>query len=295
MYVQPLDGSLNPNSLASPPANAGAEGTLFGGIGAPAAGDNISRFMPPWANEGAANGYAGGSLNGGSLQSVFGSLMGLLQQLMQTLQSLMGYGCNGNGNGSCEPYGGNGCRPYGQERFFENASGSSEGDPHLSFNGAKWNNMASQPDLLNSNSFAGGYRISTQATSPNEKGVTWNQSATVTMNNGATTVSLRDNGEASVTMDGRSVPIERGQTLQLGDGESVTYGKNGALHVAAQNGFGGRIETTLTPDGKGVNVDVSAHAVDLGGALVNGYERRDPDFTPVPGPVPVDWPQPDGY
>jgi hypothetical protein len=41
----------------------------------------------------------------------------MLQQLMQMLQSLTGSGgCNG-------------------ERFFQNATGSSDGDPHLSFNG----------------------------------------------------------------------------------------------------------------------------------------------------------------
>jgi hypothetical protein len=40
----------------------------------------------------------------------------------------MGYGCNG-------PYSGPNCPPSGNERYFQNASGSSEGDPHLSFNG----------------------------------------------------------------------------------------------------------------------------------------------------------------
>jgi hypothetical protein len=312
MYVQPLEGSLSPNSLTSPPANADTEGALFPGGGALAAGDNISRFVPPWLNDGGEGMPYSGS---GSLQTVFGSLMGLLQQLMQTLQSLMGSGCNGQyGSAGCPPYGnngscvpnGNGCQPYGKERFFQNATGSSEGDPHLSFNGAKWNNMASQPDLLNSSSFAGGFRISTQVTSPNDKGVTWNQSATVTLNNGATTVSMNDNGDASITSYGRSISIARGQTIQLGDGESVTDEQNGSLRVNAQNGAGGRIETTLTPEGKGVNVDVTAHDVDLGGTLVNGYERRDPDLTagplpipaPVPGPTPIPspitgWPQPE--
>jgi hypothetical protein len=299
MYVQPLDGSLSPSSLTSPPANAEAGGVLFQGAGAPAAGDNISRFVPPWSNEGEGP-YGEGSLNPGSLQTVFGSLMGLLQQLMQTLQSMMGYGgttpygsggCPPYAGGGCEPYGNGACRPYGGERFFQNATGSSEGDPHLTFNGEKWNNMASQPNLLNSNSFAGGFRISTQATSPGEKGVTWNQSATVTLNNGATTVTMRNNGEPSITMDGRSVAIARGQTLQLGIGESVTYQQNGSLRVTAQNGSGGRIETTLSPEGKGVNVDVSAHDIDLGGALVNGYEHHEP--VGVPGPIPQPYPIPE--
>ncbi len=78
--------------------------------------------------------------------------MGMLQQLMQMLQSLMGYGCN-------PPYGGGrSARLYGNERYFRNATASSDGDPHLSFDGEHWNNMTSHPDLLHSDSFAGGFR-----------------------------------------------------------------------------------------------------------------------------------------
>ena len=275
MYVQPLDGSLSPNSLASPAGNAEAENGAFQGTPAAATGDNISRFVPPWLNErnGDASPAYGGYGNSGSLQGLFGPLMGVLQQLMQMLQSLMGYGCNG------------GCPPNGNERYFQNATGSSDGDPHLSFNGARWNNMESQPDLLDSNSFPGGFRISTQVTPPTAKGVTWNQSATVSLNDGATRISMNDNGEAAITSYGQSVSIAPGQTLQLGDGESVTYEQNGSLRVTAQNGFGGRIESTLTARGKGVNVDVTAHDVDLGGALVNGYEQRQTSPTPVHGPI----------
>ncbi len=295
MYVQPLEGSVSPNSLASPAGNAAQEGALLPGAAAPTTGDNISRFVPPGPTDGAEL-YGGGYGSSGSMQGIFGSLMGVLEQLMQMLQSLMGYGCNAPyGSGGCNPpwgaggpptLGSGGCSPYGNERFFQNASGSSEGDPHLSFNGAKWNNMSSQPDLLNSDSFAGGFRISTQVTPPNDRGVTWNQSATVSLNNGATAVSMSNNGEASITSYGQSISIQRGQTLELGNGESVTYEQNGSLRVSAQNGSGGRIETTLTPEGKGVNVDVTAHDVDLGGTLVNGYERREPGPTPIPGPIP---------
>lgn len=296
MYVQPLDGSLAPNALSTPAGNAEYAGTLAAGGTTAVPADNISRFQPPSLNEGdASGGYVdyGGS---NSLQGLFGPLMGMLQQLMQMLQSLLGYGCNNasgygagcppNGSAGCPPYGNGNCGPYGNERFFKNASGSSDGDPHLSFNGAKWNNMASQPDLLNSNSIAGGFRVSTQVTPPNQKGVTWNQSATVSLNGGATNVTMNNNGEASITSYGQSVSIAKGQTLQLGDGESVTYEQNGSLEVTAQNGAGGRIATTLSPQGQGVNVDVTAHDVDLGGTLVNGYERREN------GPVPIDTPNP---
>ena len=166
----------------------------------------------------------------------------------------------------------------------------------FSIHGAKWTNMASQPDLLNSNSFQGGFQISTQVTPQNSRGVTWNQSAAVSLNNGATTVSLNDKGDASITSYGQSISIARGQTLQLGDGEAVTCEQSGALRITAQNGAGGRIETTLTPEGKGVNVDVTAHDVDLGGTLVNGYEQRQPSPAPLPisGPIsaPISGPLP---
>lgn len=279
MLVQPLDSPLGPNSLSVPASNAENGGALFQGASPTAAGDNISRFVPPWFNQGGNSPYDDGSPNSGSLQGVFGPLMGVLQQLMQVLQSLMGYGCN-------LPYSGGNCPPSGKERYFQNASGSSEGDPHLSFNGAKWTNMASQPDLLNSNSFPGGFQISTQTTPPNGKGVSWNQSATIALNNGATTLTLDNNGQATINSYGRSISISRGQTVQLGNGESVTCDQNGSLRVCATNDAGGRIDTTLTADGKGVNVDVTAHNVDLGGALINGFERRhDGDFDPIPQPI----------
>ncbi|HET6276666.1 MAG TPA: hypothetical protein VFE16_12120 [Candidatus Cybelea sp.] len=300
MYVQPLEGSVSPNSVASLGGNAGPEGSLLQGALAPTTGDNISRFLPPTLNNGSEQ--YGGFGSPGSMQGIFGSLMGVLEQLMQMLQSLMGYGSGSPfGSGGCNPpsgsigsppYGSTSCPPSGNERFFQNATGSSEGDPHLSFNGAKWNNMTSQPDLLNSDSFAGGFQISTQVTPTNAQGIAWNQSATISLNNGATTVTMSNDGQASIATNGQSVSIGRGETLRLGNGESVTCEENGSLRVTAENGSGGRIETTLTAEGKGVNVDVTAHDVDLGGTLVNGYERREPGPTPTPGPIPSPVPTP---
>ncbi|HEY2474088.1 MAG TPA: hypothetical protein VGI19_04735 [Candidatus Cybelea sp.] len=131
MFVQPLEGSLAANSLSQLAGNAEEEGSLFAGPSAPPAGDNISRFVPPWSNDGSALGQYGESpYPGVSVQGLFGPLMGVLTQLMQMLQSLMGY------SGCPVPSGTNGsCTPYGTERFFQNATGSSEGDPHLTFNG----------------------------------------------------------------------------------------------------------------------------------------------------------------
>jgi hypothetical protein len=281
MSIQPLEGPLGPTLS---PFTGFAGGGTFSASGAQgnASGDAISRVIPPWLS---------GTLSNPAQTAMFGPLPGLLQQLIQMLQSLMG--------GSCAPYGQGQC---GNQQFFENANGASEGDPHLSFNGSKWNSMVSHPNLLDSNSIPGGFRISTQVTSPNERGVTRNQSATISLDNGQTKISMNNDGQASIQENGRNVSISAGQTVRLGNGATVTENQNGSLSVDASNGYGGRIETTLTAQGRGVNVDVTAHDVDLGGALVRGpqqWAQPDPNQSgpipvdPQPGPIPVDpWPLP---
>ena len=169
------------------------------------------------------------------------------------------------------------------EQYYASANGASQGDPHLSFNGNTWDNMTSQPNLLQSNSFQGGYNISTQVTPPSTRGISYNQSATISTNGGATTVSLNNQGQASIHVYGQNVPISPGQTVQLGNGENVTSNANGSLTVVAQNGSGGEITTTLTHSGQGVNVNVNARNVDLGGTLAIG-EQMHPDALARPQP-----------
>jgi hypothetical protein len=280
MYVQSLDGQLGPATLA-PMETSGesilppAQNALSQPFGSE---DAISRFVPPWLSN--------GMLQNPMQTAFFGPLSGLLQQLMQMLQSMMG-------SETCGAYGGyRGCSGYGGERYFANATGSSTGDPHLSFNGSHWNSMSSQPDLLESNSIPGGYRLSTQVTPPNARGVTWNQSATIALDGGNVNVSMNNNGEATIQQGDRTIPIGAGQTFNLGNGATVTCNANGSLSVLAQNQYGGQIETTLTAQGQGVNVETSAQNVDLGGALVNGNSSSPiggpvggPIFAPVPGPI----------
>ncbi|MGB8625173.1 MAG: hypothetical protein WCD03_03340, partial [Candidatus Cybelea sp.] len=114
-------------------------------------------------------------------------------------------------------------------------------------------------------------------TQPNGRGVTWNHSATISLNDGATKVSLSNDGEATITSYGQSVNVAPGQTANLGDGESVTCNRDGSLSVTAQNGEGGRLTTTLAAKDEGVDVNVTAHDVDLGGALVSG-NGPNPEF-----------------
>jgi hypothetical protein len=276
MYVQPLEGQLGPASLFSGTGEGAGPNPAEFAPGSPVTGDAISRLIPPWLT---------GAMTQNPMQTaMFGPVPALMQQLMQMLQWMMGsagMGAPYGSGGSCSP-------PPGNEQYFPNATGGSNGDPHLSFNGNTWNSMVSQPDLLDSDSIPGGFRVSTQTTPPNAKGVTYNQSATVSMNNGATMVSMNDNGQPSITNFGQNVPIAAGQTVQLGNGTSVTCNQNGSLSVTAQNGMGGQITTSLTAKGEGVNVDVSAQNVDLGGALVNGNQQQQPPpgYGPIPQPPP---------
>lgn len=173
---------------------------------------------------------------------------------------------------------------YGSEKYFSTASGGSNGDPHISFNGSTWNDMQSEPNLLSSDSIPGGYQLSTQTTPPNASGVTYNQSATVTTHGGRTQVSLNNNGNATITQDGVTQNLASGQTVQLGN-ETITANQNGSLQITTQNGNGGQIATTMTQNGQGVDVNVCANNVDLGGAMANGSSGcSQPQSAPVVPP-----------
>lgn len=186
-----------------------------------------------------------------------GGAMGLLSQLMEIIQQLLS--------------------SFGQTNF-GNASASSTGDPHLAFVGtdcsgnahdAHWDSMQSHKDLLDSSSFDGGYRISTQVTQPGANGVTYNREATVITNFGNSRVSLDNAGNATIASGGRSFSVANGQTIDLGDGETVSRNTDGSLAVTEQNGLGGTITTHLSENGPGVDVNVQAQDVDLGGDLVS--------------------------
>lgn len=129
--------------------------------------------------------------------------------------------------------------------------------------------MSSHTDLLDSNSFRGGYRVSTQATQPNANGVTYNQNATVSTDGGNVAVELDANGNATLSRFGNVTTIQDGQTLNLGNGESVARNANGSLVVSDQTQQGATIATTLSDNGSGVDVNVQANNVDLGGYMVN--------------------------
>ncbi|MHB8148060.1 MAG: hypothetical protein ACYDGM_12480 [Vulcanimicrobiaceae bacterium] len=216
--------------------------------------DAIARLMPPQQTGPYGNGVFGQTF--GQSGGLWGAIEGLIQQLGTMLSQFMSGNAGSNGLPS--------------EQYFGSANGASVGDPHLSFNGTTWDNMGNQPDLLHSDSFAGGFSLSTQTTPPNAQGVAWNQRATISTNYGATSVSLDNSGTASVIENGMPVQLQSGTPLDLGNGDTVTLGTDGSVQMTANNGLGGNITTTLRTNGNGVDVTCSASNVDLGGTLANG-------------------------
>lgn len=216
------------------------------------AGDGISRIPSPGFDAGWGDASSAGTSSGGLYQ--------IIQQLMSVIAQLLG---TAGGSGSS-------ATGYGDQHYFANASGGSNGDPHLSFNGSAWDDMQSESNLLDSNSIPGGFRISTQTTAPNANGVTYNQQATVRTNFGNTSVCLDKDGDASYTQFGVTNALAPGQSVNLGNGETATRDQNGSLTITQQSPQGGCITTTMSQNGSGVNVNVTANGVDLGGALVNG-------------------------
>lgn len=163
------------------------------------------------------------------------------------------------------------------QTYFSNANASSTGDPHLAFDGtdetgtareAHFDSMKSHRDLLDSSSFAGGYRIATTTTAPDARGITYNRAATIFTGFGSTQITLDNAGNASVTENGQTRSLSPNQSLDLTDGERVTRDADGALEVVDRNGLGGEIAAKLSENGAGVDVRVQSRNVDLGGDLV---------------------------
>lgn len=199
-----------------------------------------------------------GTMNAGAM-SIFAQLVGFIQQLLSS-------------------FGGSG------RSYFQNATAASTGDPHLAFDGtdahgnahhARFDSMQGHKDLLDSSSFSGGYRISTQVTQPAANGVTYNREASISTDFGNTRVSLDNSGNARIVSNDRTIALAQGQTVDLGDGESATHNNDGSLTVTDSNGFGGTIATRLSENGAGVDVNVQSQNVELGGDLVNAAPPAD--------------------
>jgi len=263
-----IDNGMN-SGTGLDPASAAGTGQVFTGTNW---GDRIRPAWPPGRSQ-QFDGLSGGLAGASSPPLSFGSMLSQLMSMLSQVLSALGLG-SGTTNA-----GGQMQSPYANgETQFTSAQGSSTGDPHLNFNGttnsgtsisAQYDSMNAHSDLLDSDSFGGGYRLSTMTTAPNSQGLSWNRKAVVTTDDGATKVSLENDGDARVMQNGNMTQLQAGQNLNLGNGESVSYNADGSLVVNDMTAAGGTIATTLRKNGQGVDVSMKASNVDLGGDLVN--------------------------
>lgn len=245
MLGQPvLTGTILQRGAASPIGRTGA--------------DAMTLLRPPEEN-GAGFEYSPAS----GISGILSQLAGIISQLL----SMLGLSF-GNAQAANQP-----------QTYFSNATASSTGDPHLAFQGTaangasqqtRFDSMVNHRDLLESSSFAGGYRVATKVTKPDARGVTYNREATVSTGFGQTQIELDNQGNASIRENGQTRAIAKGQNIDLGNGERVARNADGSLQIVDANGMGGSITTLLTQNGSGVDVSVQSQNVDLGGDLLQG-------------------------
>lgn len=287
--MSPINTTLTPGfavnggaiDLERSPGNALAQSLTPIRLG----GDNFASSMPAQKPNFVFGGFGGQDGGGFGGQNGLGGLGGILNSLLASLDSilsmLVGLFNSPQSGGvpqpqpPIQPYGGS---PAPGQTGFTNATASSVGDPHESFNGTstgganvggKWDSMTSHQNLLSSDSFDGGYRVSNSVTTPSDKGITQNGRVTVATDGGQTKVGMNANGSYDVTSFGRHVDLVAGQAVRLNENESVTLNADKSLTVNETNRNGGSIETTLRANGGGgVDVSNTAHDVDLGGYLV---------------------------
>ena len=290
-------GAIGPagETLESNLGNAYGSGYPLGG--AFGAGDVVGSAWNGGTNFGQYGAGNSAATNGNSQQgSLLGMLGSLLQQLGSYLSQLMGgsgYG-NGNGSGSYGGWGGSGA-VNGPTQYAQNATLSSTGDPHLAETGTiasggtssnvdtHFDSMTSHADLVSTNDVRGGYAVSTSVTAPNAKGVTYNQSATVTTANGNDAITMTNGGNVSITQFGQTTTLAAGQSMQLTNGATVARAADGSLTISESNANGGSISTTMRQNGPGVDVTTNAQGVRIGGDIVNG--STNPAQTPPAPPT----------
>jgi hypothetical protein len=292
-----INNTMQPNGAGLWQQNGFGTAESFGdgSFGSPnmtlGAGDG---YRPTWwgGNEqGQSSPFAPGSSGSSdTTNGMLGQIMSMLQQMMGGLGIGNGSSAYGQQNAYPQqgPCGGQSwCgdqqgTPGRQGVTFQNATLSSTGDPHLALSGTAdnagggttnvndhYDDMSSHRDLLSTNDFGDHFRVSTTATTPNANGVTYNQSATATMNHGRDSVTMGPGGAVSVIDNGQSTAIAAGQTLTLSGGETVTEATNGSVSIAEQNAAGESLTTTFTNNGSGVDVSATASGgVTLSGDLV---------------------------
>jgi len=256
------------------PATAGAASPADAG-GTPASAPSSAQGGGTFAvNDGVRTAYPAALGDAAGMPAGAGGFLGLMQGMLAKISDMI---ASLGGGGSA--LGGNGADPA--ERSLASFTGSSTGDPHealdatLSGGGSlagKWDSMTSHRHFAQSDSFDGGYDVSTKVGAPDAHGVTTNTSATVALANGGTNVTMNRDGSYAVSRNGQALTLAAGEAVQLGGGASALLNGDGSLTVAAQNSAGGTLSTTMRSTGGGVDVSMSGSKVDLGGYLIDRTE-----------------------
>jgi hypothetical protein len=287
-------------------------GSNFAGLNGTIAGTELATPWPstqsPFGGFAGADGfspslygYGSNAANAGS--SPLGQLVSLFTSMLQALMGALG----GTANGA-SANGGTASQASSPQTFVQNAAVSSTGDPHLAASGttsngtaisAKYDSMTGHHDLVDSDSFAGGYRVSTQTTTPDANGITYNQSATV--RTGDASVTVDNSGNVTVktaspfagryaSPDGptsQSTTLASGQSMTLDSGAVVTKNADGSVTMSDTNASGGSISTTFTQNGKGVDVVATASNADLGGDVMRQAMGQPAQSTTSPWRTPL--------
>jgi hypothetical protein len=206
----------------------------------------------------------------GGIWGMIGQLQSLVSRMFAAFQSAF-----------AQPTTPSPAQPNSPEQQFQNVTLGSTGDPHLAIDGLAggpsgatkvsnhYDSMTSHSDLLHSNDFVGGYTVSTTVGTPDARGVTTNDSASIALNNDNDSISMAKDGSFSISSDGQAYTLANGQSMQLDGGETVTRNTDGSLSVSEQTASGGSLSTTLKSWGGGVDVNAIGRNVDLGGDIVN--------------------------
>lgn len=249
---------------------------------APALREHPDAISLPWTRPIVSSGGGFGAPNASNGSPAFGDLMNGFMNAISNLFSQLATMFNLSSGSSTQ-----------QQTHFQNASAGSVGDPHESFDGTtgtgakvggKWDDMQSHENLLRSDSFDGGYHVSTNATPPDARGATLNDRASVTTDGGHTSVLVNKDGSYDVSSFGREVALRTGEAVHVSAGETVTLNADRSLTVDDRNGRNGSISTTLRSNGAGgVDVTATAKNVDLGGYLIDKSDGDD-DLYPRSSP-----------
>jgi len=208
----------------------------------------------------------------GGLSDFFGQTQNWITQLIAVLQSMLAHMTSGTATNPTSP-----------EQQFQSVTLGSTGDPHLALDGSvagqngsstttshHFDSMTSHADLMHSNDFTGGYQVGTRVGAANANGVTTNDSAQISLNNGNDTIGMAKDGSIQISSDGQAYTLANGQSMQLDGGETVTRNQDGSLIVSEQSASGGSLATTLKSWNGGVDVTASGQNVAIGGDIVNG-------------------------